>query len=211
MGKLALSALCLLSLCACSNSDNTHSNESVHKTTIEDKAEKTQQDIDQEAKKYREKIEDQHQALENQDRPQFEWPHVDYTQAVAKVDLNDDQAILKAVRKPVIEKEEIANENGERATIYYFSENLVSGLELTLSREFIDVIWKFDAKNSAQATHIFEDGQRITRALFGGKLGGEIYEKITKGLKFDKITLEDGTIVKNLRCSTSACRYKILR
>lgn len=53
-------------------------------------------------------------------------------------------------------------------TTYYFSDNSRNSLELSLSREFVDVIWKYDASNINKANAVFNNGQRISRALLGG-------------------------------------------
>lgn len=166
---------------------------------------------DAEAAEIRQKSEARKAELAEEDKPHFEWPRVDYTKAVAKIASMDDQSILKAVAKPIIEKEDITNENGEPATIYYFSKNLVNGLDIALSREFIDVTWRFDEKDPVKATDAFNDGQQITRALLGGKEGSNLYEAIAKGQKFDTLHLEDGTEIKNARCGSSVCRYQIVR
>lgn len=178
---------------------------------VKDKKEKTQAEIDDDAEAYKNKVIAQQQALAEEDKPHFEWPRVDYTKTVAKVNLDDDKAILKAVGKPVIEKEAIGNENGEPATTYYFSKSIASGLDITLSREFIDVKWQFDSKDPTEATATFEDGQRITRALLGGKVGSELYENMAKGLKYDEFTTDEGIVIKNARCGSYICRYEVLR
>lgn len=146
-----------------------------------------------------------------QDRPQFDVPAVDYTTPVAKVNLQDDEEIIAAVGSVVVEKETGANQNGEPMTTYYFSEDLRNGLELSLSREFVDVIWKYDQENPEKAAAVFEDGQRISRALLGGKDGAALYENISKGRQIDLLTLDDGTVVKNARCGSSMCRYVVER
>lgn len=189
----------------------SHPIESTPSIKQQPKVEKSQAEIDQEAKDYRKKIEAQHQALANADKPQLEAPPVDYTKAVAKIDLRNDQAILKAVGKPVVEKESISNENGEPATIYYFSKNLVNGLDITLSREFIDINWRFDVNDKEKSAVAFNDGQQITRALLGGKVGSELYEKISKGEKFDQLILEDGIEIRKARCGAIICRYQVVR
>lgn len=186
--------------------NSTQQAEVVEKT----EAEKTAL-ADAEAAIIRQQFEDRKAELAEEDKPHFEWPKVDYTKAVAKVTSTDDQSILKAVAKPIIEKEDIMNENGEPATIYYFSKNLVNGLDITLSREFVDVTWRFDEKDPVKATDAFNDGQQITRALLGGKEGSNIYEAIAKGQKFDTLHLEDGTEIKNARCGSNVCRYQIVR
>ncbi|WP_227558894.1 hypothetical protein [Acinetobacter calcoaceticus] len=173
--------------------------------------EKTQLEIEQEAEDFREKIAAQHQELANADRPHFEWPKVDYTKAVAKVGLHDDKAIVKAVGKKVADQEDATNQNGEPMQSYYFSKDLTNYLQLDLSREYIDIAWAFDAKDPVKATAVFEDGQRITRALLGGQAGSALYENIAKGGKIDELHLEDGTVIKNARCGQSMCRYQIER
>lgn len=166
---------------------------------------------DQKAAEIRQQYEDRQAELEEEDKPHFDWPKVDYTQAVAKVDIKDDQAIIKAVGEPVIEQEKLTNENGEPATTYYFSKNVSSGLEITLSREFIDVAWQFNSKEPVKASAIFNDGQRITRALLGGKEGAALYENIAKGGKVDFLSLDDGTEIHNARCGAYTCRYQVAR
>lgn len=147
----------------------------------------------------------------DQDRPQIELPAVDYTSSVAKVDLSNDQEIIAAVGLPVVEKEKGANQNGEPMTTYYFSDDLRNGLELSLSREFVDVAWKYDASNSPKASAVFDDGQRISRALLGGQDGAVLYEKISKGGNAKSFILKDGTEIKNARCGQSVCRYQVVR
>lgn len=178
---------------------------------IQPKVEKTQTEIEQDAEDYREKIAAQHQELANADRPQFEWPKVDFTKAVTKVGLHDDKAILKSVGKTIADQEDATNQNGEPIQSYYFSKDLANYLQLDLSREYIDVAWAFDGKDPAKATAVFEDGQRITRALLGGQAGSALYENIAKGGKVDELHLEDGTVIKNARCGQSMCRYTVIR
>lgn len=177
---------------------------------VKTEAEKTAE-ADAEALRLQQQLQDRKAELEEEDKPHFEWPKVDYTQAVAKVDIKDDQAIIKAVGKPVAEQEKLTNENGEPATTYYFSKNVSSGLEITLSREFIDVAWQFNSKEPVKASAIFNDGQRITRALLGGKEGAALYENIAKGGKVDFLSLDDGTEIHNARCGAYACRYQVIR
>ena len=148
---------------------------------------------------------------EEQDRPQFELPAVDYTSPVAKVDLKNDEEIIASVGLPVVEKESGANQNGEPMTTYYFSEDQRNGLELSLSREFVDVAWKYDAGNPQKAYAVFDDGQRISRALLGGQDGAALYEKISEGSKIESVILNDGTEIQNARCGESMCRYQVVR
>lgn len=175
------------------------------------KHQKTQVEIDQDAKDYKQKVLAQQNALAEDDRPKFDWPPVNYTKAINKVDLHNDKAIIKAVGKPVVDQEEGANQNGEPMQSYWYSKNLASGLEVSLSREYIDIAWAFDAKDPENANAAFEDGQRITRALLGGQDGGALYENIAKGGKVDELHLEDGTVIKNARCGQTMCRYQVVR
>lgn len=152
-----------------------------------------------------------YEKLAEEDKPHFDWPRVDYTKTVAKVDLKNDKAILKAVGKPVQDTENSGDENGEPMKSYWFSQQNAYGLQIDLSREAIKVMWQFDAKEPVKATAAFEDGQRLTRALLGGRVGSELYENIAKGLKYDEITTDDGIVIKNARCGAWACRYEVLR
>ncbi|MBN6536960.1 hypothetical protein JZM39_14390 [Acinetobacter pittii] len=198
MKRIHLTLLCAIGLMGCSDKQ----------------AQKEASDTaaaDLKAAEIRQQYEDRQAELEEEDKPHFDWPKVDYTQAVAKVDIKDDQAIIKAVSEPVVEQEKHTNESGEPATTYYFSKNVSSGLEITLSREFIDVAWQFNSKEPVKASAIFNDGQRITRALLGGKEGAALYENIAKGGKVDFLSLDDGTEIHNARCGAYACRYQVTR
>ncbi|MEH1712480.1 hypothetical protein V7G70_17775 [Acinetobacter pittii] len=198
MKRIYLTFLCSLSVIGCSDKQtqkDTSDTASAH----------------QKAAEIRQQYEDRQAELEEEDKPHFDWPRVDYTQAVAKVDIKDDQAVIKAVGEPVIDKENLANENGEPATTYYFSKTITSGLEITLSREFIDVAWQFNGKEPVKASAIFNDGQRITRALLGGKEGAALYENIAKGGKVDFLSLDDGTEIHNARCGAYMCHYQVAR
>ena len=177
----------------------------------EEEPKKTQSEIDQEAEKYKQKVLAQQQALADEDKPHFKVPAVDYSSPVAKVDLKNDQEIIAAVGLPVVEKEKGANQNGEPMTTYYFSEDLSNGLEMSLSREFVDVAWQYDSKNAAKSNAAFEAGQQITRALLGGQDGAALYENISTGGKVDELNLEDGTKIKNARCGQFMCRYQVVR
>ncbi|MGQ0883283.1 hypothetical protein ACT44V_02730 [Acinetobacter baumannii] len=198
MKILSIILLCSFGFIGCSNSDNQPN-------------EKTQADKDQEAAQIRQQFEDRKAELEEEDKPHFDWPRVDYTKTVAKVDLNNDKAILKAVGKPVQDTENGGDANGEPMKSYWFSKQVAYGLQVDLSREAIKVMWQFDPKEPEKATASFEDGQRITRALLGGKAGSELYENIAKGLKYDEITTDDGVVIKNARCGATICRYEVLR
>ncbi|HAV4499583.1 MULTISPECIES: hypothetical protein [Acinetobacter calcoaceticus/baumannii complex] len=198
MKRICLTLLCAMGVMGCSDNQ----------------AQKDASDTaaaDQKAAEIRQQYEDRQAELEEEDKPHFDWPKVDYTQAVAKVDIKDDQAIIKAVGEPVVEQEKLTNENGEPATTYYFSKNVSSGLEITLSREFIDVAWQFNSKEPVKASAIFNDGQLITRALLGGKEGAALYENIAKGGKVDFLSLDDGTEIHNARCGAYTCRYQVAR
>ncbi len=133
------------------------------------------------------------------------------TLSPATVDPNNDEEIVASVGLPVVQKESGANQNGEPMTTYYFSEDQRNGLELSLSREFVDVAWKYDAGNAQKAYAVFDDGQRITRALLGGEIGAAIYSSIIKGSDIDGISFEDGTNVNRARCGESMCRYQVVR
>ncbi len=194
MKRIYLLIFAILSLTACSN-------ESQQATDT------TQAEFDKKQTELEKNITEQAE----QDRPQFEVPAVDYTSPVAKVDLSNDQEIIASVGLPVVEKEKGSNQNGEPMITYYFSDDLRNGLELSLSREFIDVAWKYDASNTQKAYAVFDDGQRISRALLGGQDGADLYEKIAKGSKFESISLDDGTVIQNARCGASVCRYQVVR
>lgn len=188
--------LCLLmvgSLVACSDSSQN------------------QNDADQAKNEMVEQNKKQVEELKKDDKPQFEVPAVDYTSPVAKVDLKNDQEIIAAVGLPVIEKEKGSNQNGEPMTTYYFSQDLSNGLEMGLSREFVDVAWKYDSKDATKANAAFEAGQQITRALLGGKDGAALYEKISKGGNAESYALKDGTEIHNARCGQFMCRYQVVR
>lgn len=172
---------------------------------------KTQAEINKEAEQYRQKVKAQQQALANEDKPQVEVPAVDYTSPVAKVDIHNDQEIVAAVGLPVVEKENGADQNGEPMTTYYFSQDLSNGLEMGLSREFVDVAWKYDSKDATKSNAAFEAGQQITRALLGGKDGAALYEKISKGGNAESYSLKDGTEIHNARCGQFMCRYQVVR
>lgn len=186
--------ICLLTLTACSNESQNSTN------TAQAEFDKKQTEIE---KNIAEQAE--------QDRPQIEVPAVDYTSPVAKVDLSNDKEIIASVGLPVVEKEPGANQNGEPMTTYYFSDDLRNGLEMSLSREFVDVAWKYDQDKPEKASAVFEDGQRITRALLGGEAGAALYEKISKGGNAESFIMKDGTEVKNARCGQSVCRYQVVR
>lgn len=186
--------LTILALAACS--DNTPQTTDTAKAEFDKKQAEIEKSIAEQAEK---------------DRPQFDVPAVDYTSPVAMVDLQNDKEIIAAVGLPVIEKEDGANQNGEPMTTYYFSDDLRNGLELSLSREFVDVVWKYDQDKPEKAAAVFEDGQRITRALMGGKVGGELYEKMVKGMKFEELQLDENLFVNKARCGESICRYQVLR
>lgn len=186
--------LSILALAACS--DNTPP-----------KAETTQADFDKKQAEIEKSIAEQAE----QDRPHFDVPAVDYTTPVAKVNLQDDKEIITAVGSPVVEKEDGANQNGEPMTTYYFSDDLLNGMELSLSREFVDVAWKYDQDNPEKAAAVFENGQRISRALLGGQDGAALYEKISKGGNAESFLLKNGTEINNARCGSSVCRYQIVR
>ena len=186
--------LTILALAACS--DNNPQATDTAKAEFDKKQAEIEKNIAEQAEK---------------DRPQFDVPAVDYTSPVAMVDLQNDKEIIAAVGLPVIEKEDGSNQNGEPMTTYYFSDDLRNGLELSLSREFIDVAWKYDQDKPEKAAGVFEDGQRISRALLGGQDGAALYEKISKGGNAESFLLKDGTEIKNARCGSSVCRYQIVR
>lgn len=174
---------------------------------LEQASDSTQAEFD----KKQAEIEKSIAAQAEQDRPQFDVPAVDYTTPVAKVNLHNDAEIIAAVGSPVVEKEDGANQNGEPMTTYYFSDDLRNSLELSLSREFIDVAWKYDQDNPEKAAAVFEDGQRISRALLGGKDGAALYENISKGGQVEMFSTENGTVIKNAWCGSSMCRYEVER
>lgn len=203
---LAISLLMLVLLCVVAVNDKVKVT-----TAINDpKPAITNDKADAEAVRLQQ-LSDRQAELAEEDRPHVAIPEVDYAMPVNKVALDGDAAIIRATGLPVVETEKVTNENGEPAINYYFSKSIATGLQLQLSREFIDVMWQFDSKDTAQSTEVFKQGERITRALLGGKDGIELYEKISKGLKLDEVMLDDGTVIKNARCGQSTCRYRVVR
>lgn len=194
MKRIYTIILTILTLAACS--DNTPQATDTAKVEFDKKQAEIEKSITEQAE---------------QDRPHFDIPAVDYTTPVAKVNLHDDKEIIAAVGSPVVEKEDGANQNGEPMTTYYFSDDLRNGLELSLSREFVDVAWKYDQDKPEKAAAVFDDGQRISRALLGGQDGAALYEKISKGGNAESFLLKDGTEIKNARCGQSMCRYQVVR
>lgn len=194
MNRNILFPLLLIGLVSCSNQEAEQ-----------------QVQADQKQAELQKQFEDRKAEYAEEDKPHFDFPAVDYTSPVAKVDLNNDKEIIAAVGKPVVETESGANQNGEPMTSYYFSDDLSNGLEMSLSREYVDVAWKFRAEDKAKANAAFNDGQNITRALLGGQAGGSLYENIAKGGKVESLILEDGTEIKNARCGQSMCRYQVVR
>jgi hypothetical protein len=94
MKRIYLTLLCAMGVIGCS--DN--------------KAQKEVSDTaaaDQKAAEIRQQYEDRQAELEEEDKPHFDWPKVDYTHAVAKVDIKDDQAIIKAVGTPLLNKKNL--------------------------------------------------------------------------------------------------------
>ena len=204
-GWLAIGFLAFLAL------PSTPQKQNLAEDKIEAKTVTIEKTADAEAIRLQKQLEDRKAELAEEDKPHVAWPEVDYTVPVAKVDILDDKAIIKAVGKPVIDKESSTDSNGEPMTQYWFSKDISNGLDISLSRENIHVSWQFDSENKEKTIATFNDGQKITRALLGGKEGSDLYEKIAKGLKFDEITLEDGTVVKDARCGQIICRYDVLR
>ncbi|PWB14216.1 hypothetical protein DCO44_09900 [Acinetobacter sp. AM] len=187
------------------------SDEQVQVTEQDGKIVVSQKEADQKALELQKQLVERKAELAKEDQPHIKTPTVDYTKAVAKVNLNDDAKIIAAVGKPVVEKESGANQNGEPMTTYYFSDDLRNGLEISLSREFVDVAWKFNAKDKAKSDAAFNDGQRITRALLGGEIGVALYTSIIKGSDIDAMSFEDGTEVNHARCGEYMCRYQVVR
>lgn len=186
--------LTILTLAACS--DNTPQSTDTTKADFDKKQAEIEKSIAVQAE---------------QDRPHFDVPVVDYTTPVTKVNLHDDKEIIAAVGSPIVEKETGADQNGEPMTTYYFSDDLRNGLEISLSREFVDVAWKYDQNEPKKAASMFEIGQRISRALLGGKDGAALYENISKGGKFEMLSTENGIVIKNARCGQSMCRYQVVK
>ncbi|MBF9260992.1 hypothetical protein I0P11_07545 [Acinetobacter baumannii] len=187
------------------------SDEQVQVTEQNGKIVVSPKEADQKALELQKQLVERKAELAKEDQPHIKTPTVDYTKSVAKVNLKDDAKIIAAVGKPVVEKESGANQNGEPMTTYYFSDDLRNGLEISLSREYVDVAWNFNAKDKAKSDAAFSDGQKITRALLGGKDGGALYENIAKGGKVESLILEDGTEIKNARCGQLVCRYMVVR
>ncbi|MCH7317961.1 hypothetical protein MMP64_08410 [Acinetobacter sp. ANC 5659] len=199
MKLLPIILICSFGFAACSSPDN-------EKQSI-----KSQEKIDKEAEQYKKEILKQQQELADSDKPNFDWPKVNFSQSVPKVNINNDSEILKAVGKPIVDQEDSTKNNGESSKTYWFSKDLTSYLQIDLSQDFIDVTWHFDSENIDKSTATFKDGQKITRALLGSKTGGELYEHISEGMKYKELVLDDGVVVQNARCGQFVCRYKILR
>lgn len=86
---------------------------------------------DQKAAEIRQQYEVDKQNFKKEDKPHFDWSKVDYTQAKTKVNIKDNQAIIKAVGEPIVEQEKHTNENGKSAITYYFRKNDSSSLVIT--------------------------------------------------------------------------------
>jgi hypothetical protein len=168
---------------------------------------------DEDLKKFREKAEKHMEELaieRSNDKPGFDWPRVDFTKPVAKVNLHDDQAIIKAVGVPVVDKEQATDPDGEPSTIYFFDESNINVLQLELSRTRIAVMWRYDSADKESSTKIFNQGQQLTRAILGGKDGAYLYEALAKGLRFDEQAFDE-VVISNAKCSKLACLYEVGR
>ena len=147
----------------------------------------------------------------NTTQTQFEIPTVDYTSQVNKVNLSNDDEIIAAVGSPVVKKDAGTNQKGEQVMTYYFSNDKRNSLELSLSREFVEVVWRYNQDDPEKAKAVFKKGQYITRALLGREIGAGIYTSMIKGADIDAMSFEDGTEVNHARCLENICRYQVVR
>lgn len=140
------------------------------------------------------------------------YPVIDIDDPIAKVDIYDDQAIVKSAGVPVVRTSDSSDTEGEPKKIYIFNHKYV-GSQVELSRTQIVIGWTIAndsdlvKKMSPENVKVVQRLARATLGLNGGKAIDDAMQG--KGLKDGMI---DGHKVWVTPCvDTTSCMMKIYR
>lgn len=141
----------------------------------------------------------------------IEFQPVSTQQPVQKIDITDDEAIIKSAGVPIKKIIDSVDTVGEPKKIYQFADS-VFGTQIELSRSQILLAWiavNEDESSRAKSLASIAIAQKLARAMFGIE-GGKLVDEITIQGKIDPQNL-DGHQVTMGTCVSGLCSLKIGR
>lgn len=133
------------------------------------------------------------------------------TLVFASTPLQNDKYILNLVGQKPVEVEDVSVSYGIPTKIYYFSQNNLTGFELQLNKQSIDVAWLFGEKDQlAENKKAEQQAINFTKKLLGTQSLDLLIKPIKSGKSISNIKIS-GITIKDARCSSIRCMFRILR
>lgn len=141
----------------------------------------------------------------------LDFPPVDQQASIPKIDIYDDEAIVKSVATPVKKVSDSTDTDGKPKKIYQFSDSGF-GTQIELSKNQIVLGWvavNEDESSRTKSLASIEIAQKLAVSMFGTE-GGKLVDELTLQGKIDPQNL-DGHQVLMGTCVLGMCTLKIVR
>lgn len=141
----------------------------------------------------------------------LDFPSADQHGSLPKVDIHDDEEIVKSAGTPVKKISDSTDTDGKPKKIYQFSESGF-GTQLELSKNQILLGWvavNEDESSRVKSLASIAIAQKLAVSMFGIE-GGELVDELTKQGKIDPQNLNGHQVLVGT-CVTGMCTLKIDR
>lgn len=158
-----------------------------------------------------ESIQKEEQISVQSESKKLEFPPINQQEPIAKVDIHDDEAIVKSVGVPAKKIIDSVDSVGEPKKIYQFADS-VFGTQIELSRSQISLAWiavNEDESSRTKSLKSIAIAQHLARAMLGIE-GGKLVDEITSKGKIESQQIE-GYQVTAGSCISGLCSLKIQR
>lgn len=125
--------------------------------------------------------------------------------------LKSDACLLGLVGQKAVETEDISYNYGTPTKIYYYSEEMLSGFQLQLNKNTVEVVWLFGRSNKlAENKKAEQQAIHFTQKLLGKQAIDLLIKPIKMGKTIPSIKIS-GVMIKSARCSSTQCMYSVVR
>lgn len=149
-------------------------------------------------------------SIENESK-KLDFPSVDQQASLPRVDIHDDEAIVKSAGVPTKKIIDSVDTAGEPKKIYQFADSIF-GTQIELSKNQILLGWiavNEDESSRTKSLKSIAIAQHIARAMLGIE-GGKLVDEITNKGKIESQQIE-GYQVTAGSCISGLCSLKIQR
>jgi cell division protein FtsI/penicillin-binding protein 2 len=149
-------------------------------------------------------------SIENESK-KLDFPSADQHASLPKVDIHDDEAIVKSAGTPVKKVSDSTDTDGKPKKIYQFSESAF-GTQIELSKNQIVLAWvavNEDESSRTKSLASIAIAQKLAVSIFGIE-GGKLVDELTQKGKIDPQNLNGHQVLMGT-CTSGMCLLKIDR